>query len=61
MRIVHQHKNERPRKLYKAETGLNPLHLQGDKWFKNEYVLWMEDKLEQALKELDSKRWNMHL
>lgn len=50
MKIL-QHTNQTVRKLYFQLTKESPLHCLGDRYYKTEYVSWMEDKLNELLEQ----------
>ena len=58
--ILHQHTNQTTRNLYTKEMNEQPLHPFGDKWYKNDYILWMEDKLEELLVEESQFETDQH-
>jgi len=49
MRILEQHKNTEARTVYREATGVNPLHLFGDKYYTAEYITWLEDTLNETI------------
>ncbi len=47
--IIIRHKNKIVREAFEKETGYKARHPHRDEWFTNEYIFWMEDKLNEFM------------